>query len=482
MKKVFLSLLCLLGLLSVHAQQDLMLYGLPNVTQQLFVDPSAPTHGRTHIGLPLISGVSASHKNTVFNPARAFEEVEGQLVFQTDEFLSSLDDRNVIGAELSTELFSFGIPVKDHYFSFSWRDRIRTQVNLPADMLRFPFVGNGDFETTGNSLDFSDLYLELDHYSELAFGWQHSMDNGFDVGARVKILSGKENIRTTDNNLRWNTDLETYAWTFQGDASLQTSGIAYLLDSLDGNGFLEHGDIGGYYLGFRNLGLATDLGVGYHFSERWSARASIVDLGFISWSDDTRTIDATGGDLAFVGIELTEAFIGQDGSFQDSLDAAIEELGSSIEESLGIEESSSSYRTNLRSRIYASVAYRIFKSEKLEGRATLLAQAMTHNGLHVPTISAIYTQRVGNTLGVNISYSIMDDDFKNIGLGISVKGGPVLFYATVDNLLWTNFTKVQFGEDAEATEYPAFSQNASLRFGINLLVGKKDQKPMARLD
>jgi hypothetical protein len=482
MTRITTILLLLVSMVGT-AQQDLMLHGLTNVFQQVYVDPSSAPHRQLHIGLPVMSGISAQHRNTFLNPGRLLQVEEGRQVFQTDRFLSEIENQNIFGFEISTELLSFGLPVKDHYFHFSWRDRVSAYATLPGDLLRFPFVGNGDFDVTGNVLDFTDLALELNHYSEMAFGWQYAMDNGLDIGIRAKLLSGKENATTVDNNMRWVTDTETFAWDIQGNASLQTSGVVTLLDSLDDNSLLENGNFGSYYFGFRNLGLATDIGVGYHFSEKLEARMSVVDLGFISWKDDVRNYDAVGGDLAFIGIEVTEAFIGQDSTFSDSLNVAVDRLVDRLGETIDISESEGSYRTSLRSRMFASVAYRLFDKDKTSAKLSLLMQAQFANGFSIPTMTAMYHQTIGKSIGATVSYSLMDGDWANIGMGLSVKGGPVIFYLTADNLLWSRFTKFKIGEENRFNEYPAFSSNATLRFGMNLALGKQHKPiPRSRLD
>ncbi len=62
-----------------------------------------------------------------------------------------------------------------------------------------------------------------------------------------------------------------------------------------------------------------------------------------------------------------------------------------------------------------------------------------------------------------VSYNFFNSQFTNIGAGISIKAGPVQFYAVSDNvpgLIWYKSTN-----------------NSSLRFGINIAINRKATPP-----
>ncbi|NNC84364.1 MAG: hypothetical protein HKN79_12380, partial [Flavobacteriales bacterium] len=313
--RITLPILMVLSLISSTAQQDLMLYNLPNVAQSIYVNPAHAPHDGIHIGLPFLSSTSLQHSNSTFNPAKLFENVEGRVEFRTEAFLDNIREKNNLGLEMSSDLFSIGLPIKGHYFSFAIRDRLSAGLVLPGDMLRFPFIGNGDFDATDGILDFSNLAIDLNHFTEYGFGWSMTLKDRFYIGARTKILFGKENISTADNTIQWITDPVDYTWTVEGDVMVQSSGVDNLLDSIDGNALLENGRIGKYMFGSSNTGLGVDLGFGMQMNERLDWGISVVDLGYIRWKEDNRNFTGVGAEFGFAGIEITEAFVQEGGSF-----------------------------------------------------------------------------------------------------------------------------------------------------------------------
>ena len=350
-------------------------------------------------------------------------------------------------------------------------------------MLRFPITGNADFEVNGGVIDLSDMNLSLNHYVEYGFGWQRSFGEQLDVGVRAKLLFGKENVRTTNNDFRWRTDPEDYTWTFDGDFDIETSGIQSQFDSLDGNSLLENGKVTRYILSSKNVGLGLDLGATYKIQGKWTLGLSIVDLGFIKYSQDVRNYSGAGANIAFAGVEITEAFINGEGSFADSLDATISNLASDLTDAFALEENESSYRVGLRTRGYMTLGYEVIKKEKSHGIAGLTFYSQIDQGeLLSPLATVNYTHTWDNRVSVSAAYSLLNTDPKNLGLGMSVKGGPVVFYLSMDNIMWTNMTKIVLpGTDGEIT-YPSFSRNSAVHFGMSLMLKRKnsDVTPAAR--
>jgi hypothetical protein len=463
-----------------YAQQDIMMHALPNVFQRSYVNPAYDPGRGIHIGLPFMSSLSVHHQNTVFNPSRLFNTVEGRTVLDSEYFLSNIKDENYIGVDITSDIFSLGLSVKKHSFSLAIRERIFAQVTLPGDLLRFPFTGNGDFEATGNTLDFSGLAVDLSRYTEYGIGWQMTTETGWNLGARVKYLVGKENVRTDRSNMRWTTDAETYAWSYQGEMQVQTSGVDYLLDSLDGNGLLENGNFTHYLFKGQNSGVGLDMGIGKDITDRFSAYASIVDIGSLSWKKGNRNFNASGNEFSFVGIELTEAILGADSAFSDSLDSAIDGLLESLESTLDTDENTDSYKSPLRTRLHANFTYRILQSGKMRGVLGLVVQADLFNRIETPSFTLMYSHSFNDVLTLATSYGINDGDYANLGLAMSVKSGPMVFYMTVDNIMWAQMSNLRFGDRQEPTTYPAFSKNAALHLGMNLKLGKTDAPKIPR--
>jgi len=471
MNKFLHTILAVFLCLGMSAQQDLMMHAIPGVFQSNYVNPAYDYGSRIHLGLPFMSSVSAHHQNTILNPNRLFSVNQGQTVLDTDYFLANIKDENYIGIDLAVDILSFGMPIKGHYVSLAIRERVYAQVTLPGDMLRFPFTGNASFDETGNTLDFSGMAIDLSRYTEYGFGWQFDTKSGWHIGARAKYLVGKENITTGTSNITWTTDMETYAWSYQGELDLHTSGVSYLLDSLDRNGVLENGNFTRMLLSGQNKGFGMDLGLGKDFTDRLSAYLSVVDLGAISWKKGNKNFNAQGSEFSFVGIEITESLLGADSAFSDSLDSAIDGLMNSLENSLSTEENEGAYKSSLRTRIHATLGYKILKKENMTGTVGLVVQADLFNKLETPSITLLYSHDFKGRVNAAFSYSIADGDYSNLGFALSLSTGPVVFYTSIDNILWTTMSSVSFNGQ-EPSAYPAYSKNSAVHFGMNLRFGK----------
>ena len=470
-KTIFQTILALFITFSLEAQQDIMMHSIPQVFQSSYVNPAYDYGSRIHLGLPFMSSISAHHQNTIFNPSRLFTVSEGKTVLDTDYFLTNIRDENYLGVDLAADVLSFGMPIEAHYISLAIRERVSAQITLPGDMLRFPFTGNASFDDTGNVLDFSGLAIDLNRYMEYGFGWQFDTKSGWYLGARVKYLQGQENITTGTSNITWTTDLETYTWSYQGELDIRTSGVSYLIDSLSGNGVLENGNFTRAIFSGQNSGYGIDFGIGKDFTDRFSVYASIVDLGKINWKKGNQNFNAQGGEFSFVGIELTEAMLGADSSFSDSLDSTIDDLLNSLNSTLNTKKNSYSYSSGLRTRVHLNANYKVLKKEAMTGTIGLVIQADLFNGPEMPSFTLMYSHEFKGRLNAALSYSIADRDFSNLGLALCLKSGPILFYTTFDNLLWLNMTSISY-DDQKPSNYPSYSRNASIHLGMNLILGK----------
>ncbi|NND93536.1 MAG: hypothetical protein HKN45_01655 [Flavobacteriales bacterium] len=473
--RISILTLAVIATFSIRAQHDLMLYNLPGVGQSIYVNPAHAPHDGIHIGLPFMSSTSIHHTNSILNPSQLFANAEGRVEFQTEDFLDRIAERNELGLDMASDIFSIGIPIKGNYFSFSLRDKVSAGITFPGDMLKFPFTGNGNFLETEGVLDFSELSVQVNHYAEFAVGWQKVFADKFYLGSRVKYFAGKENITTSNNTLQWITDQTDYSWTVEGDVQIQSSGVGNLLDSIDGNSLLENGQIGKYLLGGGNSGMGLDLGFGMQMNERLDWGISIIDLGYIRWTQNNQNYTGIGEDVAFSGIEITEAFIQEGGSFSDSLSAALEGLGESLQESFNVDENTDAYTSFLNTRLYGSVGYRLFKKAKSSGKANLVLHTELQNGIRFPSMALSYVHTLADRISLSASYAAIDKDFKNIGVGLSIKGGPIVFYATMDNVLWLNMSKVKLDSASESISYPSYSQVATMHFGMNIALASKSK-------
>ncbi len=481
MKRFLINTLVIFVTMASYGQQDLVLHQMSDVPQSIYVNPSKAPSTRLNIGLPFLSSIYLRHQNTIFNPYHLFSKEGNTINFRTLHYLDQIQKRNYIGLEQEIELLSIGLKVGEkNYFSFGVRERFNFRLSLPGDMLRFPFTGNASFdELEGGVLDFSDFRIGLNHYREYGLGWQRTINEKLSIGGRIKYLYGMENVDTKTSNLQWKTDEDSWDWTFSGGMDVYSSGIWSLTDTIDDNTDIERDEIGDYLFKRKNKGIGLDLGATYAINDQLEVTGSLIDLGFISWKSDNKNFETEDGEFVYSGIELTEDIVTAGSDIQDSLDTTIEELRDDLESGFGYTESSDKYRTSLLTRFYVGANYDLYANDRSSGVAGLLLHSEVYKGTLRPTVTLSYHQKFQRWLSATASYSVIDRDFRNLGLGLSLNAGPVQFYVMTDNILAAVVNKARFVDDAGSDEsssevvYPAFSRNTHIRTGINLTLGRK---------
>lgn len=478
-KNTLLLGLLFMGALSAFAQQDLIMYHMDAVPQHQYVNPASAPLARINIGLPLISSIYLRHENTMYNPFHMFEQTGSGMTLRTDHFLGKLRDRNNFGIDAAIDLFSVGLKVKDkHCISFAIRERIQARLILPQDMLAFPFTGNADFdEHPDGTLDFSDLRLHLNHYREYGIGWQTERNEKWNFGARLKLLYGMENIDTKNSSMKWNTNPESWDWTFTGEMDVYTSGIAVLADTLDHNSDLENEEIENYLLNRKNWGFGIDIGAEYKVNEKLTISASLTDIGYINWKTYNKHFLTDEGEFVYAGLEITENALGLDSAFQDTIDVVIDDLLADLEETFAIKEQTETYRSSIMARMHLAATYDLYENINTSGSANFLFQSEFYKGKLRPTFTLGYKQNVGKWLSANIAYSVIDRNFRNLGLGLSITG-PVQFYIATDNVLAGVLNRMEIDDGASGGEnlrfsYPSHARTMQFHTGINITLGKK---------
>jgi outer membrane protein OmpA-like peptidoglycan-associated protein len=481
MKKLVLLFVAAVSIVSMaKAQQNLVLYHMDFVPQHQYVNPASRPFAKVNIGLPALSSIYFRHENTIFNPYHMLSNEGSYAALRVDNFKSQVRDLNSLGIDGAIDLLNVGFAVGEkHYFSVAARERFQVRWTMPGDMLLFPFTGNASFdELEDGTIDFSGFRYHLNHFRELSLGWQFEMNEKWSFGARIKRLYGYENIDTKNSSVQWRTDPETFDWTISGELDVYSSGVYQQIDSLDDNSDIENGDVLDYFLRRENGGWGVDLGAEYRVNDKLSVSASIVDLGFITWRSYTRNALTSAGDFTFTGLDISEEILASDSSFNDNVDDVIDDLIDDLEENFSFSDNTDSYRSALMARVHLGAQYKLYETDNTAGTAGLLLQTEIYKGQLRPTITASYQQRVGRWLTAHLAYSVIDRNFRNLGAGLSLNGGPIQFYIATDNLLAGVADRLIIEEDGVSnTEipYPSFARTMQVHTGLNLTFGRKEK-------
>ncbi len=188
--------------------------------------------------------------------------------------------------DMNITLLSAGFKSFGGYNTIELNVKQSLGLSLPYEFFEFA-------KNTGNqTYDIGDINLGAQAYAELAFGHSRQLNEQLRVGAKVKLLFG---IARADVALKdMKADLASDdKWTISGkaEANMSLKGLTYKTETKEYNnpnkGTYERVndvDVDGGGLG--GFGMAFDLGAVYKLNDDWTFSAALLDLGFISWSND----------------------------------------------------------------------------------------------------------------------------------------------------------------------------------------------------
>lgn len=228
-----------------------------------------------------------------------------------DEFLDRLPNEIRSGVNYDATLMAFGFRLLGGYTSFSLSMHSGTSLSLPKSLFAFAKTG-----LQNSYHDFSGINLRTMNYAEAALGYSREVYKGLRVGVNLKYLKGLAYADFTFDT--FNVELSEERWSMLAVAHAQAALCTKVVVEEEEDGYQEL-RIGGTS---PTNGFAADLGVEYDMDEfvpGLTVSASVVDLGFIKWTD-MMTLDNS----HIKPIEWT--------GFSD---AVISDMGDSFEEELG---------------------------------------------------------------------------------------------------------------------------------------------------
>ena len=252
----------------------------------------APARG--YINLPVIGATGLEVSSNSLGAQDVMDIMgDGGSFYANDKFMGLLKDENSMGLKLNTDLISFGYHTQNAFLSFGVAARANVDAIIPKSMFQYVYdLENGLFTGLKDYLVRNER-LNLNTYTELQFGYA-KLGERFSIGGKAKVLLGYANI---DLNVR-KLDIQTYKLdnsadniypycNIETDVEMALSGKGIELEN-DSNGCIDDVMMGKFGVG--GYGAAVDLGLEFKVTERLLLYASVVDLGFISWSKSSSEV------------------------------------------------------------------------------------------------------------------------------------------------------------------------------------------------
>jgi hypothetical protein len=409
------------------------------------VNASVMPESKVFVGIPFLGSINfqATNRISPINHMFVRNSLGTYDLNVSNSYFDSLGTKSYVGLEWTNQLLAFGFKVKKNYFTLDISNRFISQVGFGKDFLIFALEGNGG-SLFGKRADFSGLGGNLTDFVEYGLGYSREWDEKLNVGARFKLLSGLGNIKGY-NSLGLTTDPSTSDLTFDGTSDVNSSNSLIFTDSAYAANN-DPGQIISNLFNFSNIGFGLDFGGSYKYSDKISLNASVVDLGFIKWTDRVANYKVDKFSYVFKGVDLNELL-------SDSSNVG-KEITDSLSKIFKVGQTATAYTTGLPTKIYLGGSYKW--NNYLSSGVTFYQEFF--NSSYRPGLVLSSTFSYKHWLGATLNYGIYAGSAANVGLGIRFRG----FYILTDNIL-------------SAINYQAITA-ASFALGFNITVGKTHEE------
>jgi hypothetical protein len=447
-----------------------------NLPQAGMANPAYRPSPRVYIGLPALSGIYFGISNNMMSFSELFQPVPGGDSLMTilhpqydrEGFLSSLGRNSFVSAEANVQVLGIGFSVGDNlYFDIGLSQRASASLWLPSDLFTFLLEGNESF--MGSVIDLSGIGVRGMQYMESSVGMSANVTPRLRIGGRAKLLFGGVGASLDAN--RFDVEVHNdFSHTINTDLALRMSGPFTVYTNEDGmiediimDDRLDPMDI---LANTGNTGVAFDLGAIYDLTDEISLSASITDLGFIGWDQRSYSLTAN-NNFSFDGFDVTGVIEG-DLDFDEMVDL----YADSLKNSFDLSEGDEGFGMGIPGKVYLGARYRPVNFLDIG----LLSRTLISQGHMSQSISLSANFIAGDILGASVVYTMANRSFTNLGMGLTLRMGPVQFYTIADQIP-LSWNRVTFPDETRAVPVPDRIDYFNLRLGMNLVFGRvKPQK------
>ena len=439
----------LLFAIAMESQQQIA-FSFGETPQTLMLNPGSETNYKSHFGIPVLSNFQLTIGNTGFQIGDLFSNDSRPFNEKFEKVLEQLSPDDYINLNTKIDVLNFGYRYNNKtYISVGFYEELDLMVYFPKDVIEGLYYGNDPF--FNRSFSISQAIMKADLIGVLHAGISKKIDEKLTIGGRFKIYSSSLNVETNNNSGSIVTTINNTnitRLTLQNlDAEVRTSGI----DNIDED-VLSNTLLGG------NLGIGFDIGLTYHFSPQLEFTGSILDLGFVKHSKNTRNFTAK-GNYVLDGI-----------NFEHTSDDPIDywkQLEQDIDARIPTEETQDSYTSWRPMKLNAALKYS-FGERRNKFCYTKTHKQYYYNsiGFQMHTImrplkpqfsfTSFYEKSLSQKIHTKFSHTINDYSSTIFGAGVSMQLGKLNIFGALDNVLGVRDVSTL--------------NNISLNFGLNIII------------
>lgn len=299
-----------------QAQNSRMSYFLKGATYRHELNPAFMGE-RGYVSLPALGNFSFGAHTTAGVGDFLYPLSNGDLgTFMHPDIAASqvfkrLPHRAKLGFELDESLLSLGFYGWGGFNTLGISLKSNTSFSAPEALFRFMKAGVDAPE--GTHYRINGINLTSTNYAEIALGHARPIDDRWTVGAKLKFLVGLGKASLSIDRMDVTAAPDHWEITPSGATmNIAAKGIIvptkgetgnydksdYVLNDDGTRGELKPGaenlisyddiDYDTDNVGPTGFGMAVDMGAEFRMNDQWTFSASLLDLGFISWTNNIR--------------------------------------------------------------------------------------------------------------------------------------------------------------------------------------------------
>jgi outer membrane protein OmpA-like peptidoglycan-associated protein len=467
---------------SAWAQQTNSLYFMQGVHERNIYNPAFQSPYDFYIDLPFSNiKLGGGNNSFVFNDIvfnKNINGIDSTITFlhpmamdKRDGFFKSLRNTTRLNEEFRMDLLGFGFRSDKNFFTFNISARQDFNMYMPKDFFNIMMYGM----EKKNIFDLGSIGFNASAYVEVGLGYSRQLNDKLTVGAKLKYLAGYFDVHSSINKFKITTGRER--WNLSGDGKIMGS----LPSGIDTKNLFKSdtNDPANEVLDFDKLldlspsdidlskivpdilsnpGVGLDLGVTYKILPELQFSAALLDLGFISWTNNTISTSIK-KDWTFEGLQY---LVGEDeNDLGEKFKEEMDKVKDIFTNDNGVGATGKSYTKSLSTRFNAGLEYGLLKDKIGIG---LLSSTLFLDKTTFTDLTASVNFRPCNWFQPTLSYSVLDGRMHTLGAGVQVKMGFFNFYVAADNISIGSKSWVSPG-------IPKYSKDVSLHLGLSMVFG-----------
>ncbi len=465
MRKLLLSIFALLCIVGATGQTVNTLYFLDNAPMKYQFNPAFKPLSRVYIGIPMLGGLSymGGNNSVSLNDLLYTDPMTGRTSWifgnipaaERMNFFNGLKQSIKFNADANVNILSAGWAYGEkNYWHISFGLKQNGTVGLPKGLFEFGLFGmeNGDLHT----YDLSQLSFDESLYLEGGLSYSRDINEHVRIGGTLKVLYGVANVRVKQENLSLGMSEELVH--INGNGNVDISGpIGIPEGGIENLGDIEFSNNIADYLTPAGIGGAIDLGIVYKPVEMLTISAGVSDLGFINWFKNGYQV-GYGADYTYNGFE--------DITLETDFNEAFDSLIVSLTEAPILEEKAGGYTRMISPKVNLGVEAN-FCDNRIGLGAVYTSKFLSGIVWHEVTLGASF--RPFNWLNIAANYSLANNQWSTIGVGIGLRGGPINLTVMADYVPF-HFATI------EGAPIPSRVKGMNIGVGLNLVFGNKAKK------